>query len=214
MTYFSLQKNRKLHLTFRKYFGGRSSLFRDNAVFRIATSSPANKFQANNFRSEDLVKHCSLSHTHHKIVPRAKHSWDWSIHQCAMVLDVSLDPDQIRSVSTEWTSKLVSPGSPEISLQPCLAPFYLANEIRRQRQPVQNAISTFNSTYCVGHLWFWCLRPSGRNLGTLWCQVTISAVPKCGVILTLCSWAQWTHKHLCLLYSLLWSKSKVHCISN
>ena len=30
----------------------------------------------------------------------------------------------------------------------------------------------------------WCLRPSGSNLGTLWSRVTISAVPKCIVILT------------------------------
>ena len=41
-------------------------------------------------------------------------------------------------------------------------------------------------TSCVAHLAHsvWCLRPSGRNLGTLCSQVMISAVPKCGVIHT------------------------------
>ena len=31
---------------------------------------------------------------------------------------------------------------------------------------------------------FWCLRPSGRNMGTLQSQGTICAVPKCRVIIT------------------------------
>ena len=33
----------------------------------------------------------------------------------------------------------------------------------------------------------WCLRLCVRNLGNLRSQVTISALPKCGIILTLCS---------------------------
>ena len=72
----------------------------------------------------------------------------------------------------------------EIKLQMSLPPFYLANEMSWQKKS--------SKTSCVAHLadcmcpycFFWCLRPSGRNLGTLCSQITISAVRNCKAIYT------------------------------
>ena len=61
----------------------------------------------------------------------------------------------------------------------CLAPFYLATEMRTIK------VFLFVTLVTEGPYPFvWCLRPSGKNLGNLRSQVTISAVPKSGVILT------------------------------
>ena len=49
--------------------------------------------------------------------------------------------------------------------------------------------------------------PSGRNLGTFQGLATISEVPIHQVILTICSWAQWTHKHVWSVFWVNLSKS-------
>ena len=87
----------------------------------------------------------------------------------------------------------------------CLAPFNLALEKRLKSQPEKNAIipflvlfvcNTCNTVSLLPYPFVWCLRPSGRNLGTFQSQVTISEVPKCRVILTICSWVQGTCKRV------------------
>ena len=60
-----------------------------------------------------------------------------------------------------------------------LAPFCLATEMRTIKNFLCVTLCDIVSIYPF----VWCLRPPGKNLVSLRSHVTISAVPKCAVIL-------------------------------